>query len=160
MAAGRHSLKRQRGQAAVEFSLIMLVVIGLAAVLFQALQFERDVFNRSLLARYLAFKDAHDDPDQIDPEDVQKEIRGKNIGDLVPYTPPGQDIDQTMHYGPKQFKIRRGTKAWDPGWTVFEVTVGLLLAADHIEDTSGGLGAVTSVLKGITDSVDSLLNSS
>lgn len=43
--------RTEQGQAAVEFVLAMIFVIATAAVLFQALHFELDVFNRSMVAR-------------------------------------------------------------------------------------------------------------
>jgi hypothetical protein len=136
----------ESGQAAVEFVLCMLVVIGLASVLFQALHFELDVYNRSNLARYIAIQKVHDDPSDREPESVETEIQGENIGTLVPYNIPGQDIDSTLHYGPRNFVVRRGTKAFDPIGPVITVALAAALAADHYEDSSGNMGSAASAI--------------
>lgn len=146
------SIRRpQRGQAAVEFVLCLIVVIGLASVLFQALHFELDVYNRSNLARYLALRDVHDDPSEKEPETISTEIRGEDIGTLVPYSIPGQDIDSTLHYGPRNFIVRRGTKAFDPIGPIVVGALALALAADHIEDTSGNMGTAAGVIDDFLD---------
>jgi len=144
----RHS---QSGQAAVEFVLALIVVIGLAGVLFQALHFELDVYNRSNLARYIALRAVHDDPSDKEPESVETPIRGEDIGTLVPYVIPGQDIDSTIHYGPRNFVVRRGTKGFDPIGPIVVGALAIALAADHYEDTSGNMGTAAGVINDFLD---------
>jgi hypothetical protein len=142
----------QRGQAAVEFVFCMILVIGLAAALFQALQFERDVFNKSLMARYQALKDIHDSPDDKDPETIRKTIEGKQLSELVPYTIPGQEIDGSLHYGPKKFSVRRGTKRWDPAEALHSAwAFAGILTVDHYEDSAGYVGDMFGYLSQVTN---------
>lgn len=147
--------RTEQGQAAVEFVLAMIFVIATAAVLFQALHFELDVFNRSMVARYELFREAHDSPDEREPETISEEIRGEDIGDLVPYTVPGQEIDESLHYGPRQFKMRRGSKYYDPvdfahEWYVFSAA----LLIDHYEESAGYYGEAFGFLSPIIDGLN------
>lgn len=144
----------QSGQAAVEFVLAMIVVIGLASVLFQALHFELDVYNRSNVARYIAMRAVHDNPSDKDPENVQTPIRGQDIGTLVPYSIPGQDLDSTLHYGPRNFTVRRGTKAFDPIGPIVIGALAVALAADHYEDTSGNMGTAAGAISEFLDQLE------
>lgn len=152
----RQKRRTERGQAAIEFVLAMIFVIATAAVLFQALHFELDVFNRSMVARYELFREAHDNPDEREPETISKEIRGEDIGDLVPYTVPGQEIDESLHYGPRQFKMRRGSKYYDPVDWVHSAALfgGLLIAADHMEDYAGHFGDAFGMLSPIIEGLN------
>lgn len=143
----------QRGQAAIEFVFCLIIVIGLASVLFQALHFELDVYNRSNIARYLALRDLHENPSGREPETISKAIRGEDIGTLVPYSIPGQDVDSTLHYGPRNFTVRRGTKGYDPIGPVVVGALAVALGLDHIEDSSGTMGAAAGAIGGFLDAL-------
>jgi hypothetical protein len=130
-----------RGQAAMEFVVSLIWIVFLAAVLFQALHFELDVFNKMGELRYKVFHTAREDQDTTAGRMINDSIQGKDLGDLVGFTIPAQDIDSSLHYGPKTFSVFCGSKKWFPGGdaaeTALDVAIGLGLAADHMEDYSG-----------------------
>jgi hypothetical protein len=147
--------RAQRGQAAIEFVFILLIILGLAAVLYQAMHFELDVFNKMGMLRYKVMKEAHEDQDETEMETIDNiTVQGKNLDDLTPYSPPLQDVDGTMHYGPKKLVIKHGTKYWDPISFMhsFWEWSGLLLLT-HEEDAAN---AIDSVLGSIGDMADSI----
>jgi hypothetical protein len=147
-----HTLTRRasRGQAAMEFVLALFWIVALAAVLFQALHFELDVFNKMGELRYKVFHTARQDQDTTSGRMINDSIQGKNLGDLVGYTIPAQEIDDSLHYGPKEFSVFCGSKKWFPGGdgaeTALDVVIGLGLAADHMEDYSGFAGTAFDAL--------------
>lgn len=144
----------QRGQAAIEFVLSLIFLIGMCAVLFQALHFELDVFNRSAIARYELFKEAREDAAETDPEEISEEIRGKDIGELVPYRIMGQNLDESLHYGPKQFRMKKGTNRWDPISGLHEFwQLAIPLALDHYEDSAGHIGDAFGAISPLLDAL-------
>lgn len=138
------SARGARGQAAMEFVLALFWIVALAAVLFQALHFELDVFNKMGELRYKVFHTARQDQDTTSGRMISDSIQGKNLGDLVGYTIPAQEIDDSLHYGPKEFSVFCGSKKWFPGGdaaeTALDVAITAGLIADHYEDTSGFAG--------------------
>lgn len=140
-----HTLRRRargvRGQAAMEFVVSLIWIVFLAAVLFQALHFELDVFNKMGELRYKVFQTARQNQDTTSGRMISDTIQGKDLGDLVGFTIPAQNIDSSLHYGPKTFSVFCGSKKWFPGGdaaeTALDVAIGLGLAADHMEDYSG-----------------------
>ncbi|HVT45094.1 MAG TPA: hypothetical protein VMT00_11960 [Thermoanaerobaculia bacterium] len=141
---------RESGQAAIEFVFVLTVVIALTAVVFQVLNFELDVFNKSALARYELFKKAKNKQHERDQEMISQEILGKKLKDVtwfkVLFQPTGSIGE--MRYGPRRFYMLRGTRRWDPLGDGFTVAYVALLAADHTEYLAG---KVTGVLSKLTD---------
>ncbi len=148
--ARRFPLDCERGQAAVEFLFAFLFILGLAAGLYQALHFELDVFNKMGQLRYKVFKEARRDQDTTQMRWVEQQIEGKQLSDLTTYDVPFQDFDSTLHYGPKFYSMRAGTKYWFPGGdsaeTALDVAIVAGLIADHWEPTSGVFGQVFDAL--------------
>jgi hypothetical protein len=155
-----HALKpkqTERGQAAVEFVLAFLFVLAVVSVLFQALHFELDVFNKSLLARYELLKEARQNQDDTDGHLISKEVEGKRLGDLLGFNVPFQDTDLDAKYGPKQLWTRHGTKYWDPAGSVghSQAVFFGLLAVDHYEDSAGYVGDLFGMLQPAIDALQS-----
>jgi hypothetical protein len=146
----------QRGQAALEFVLVFMFIIAVTALLFQALQFELDVFNKSFLARYKLLHEAHKDQDKTEGHEISQVIQGKNLSDITPYKVPFQDADLTMHYGPRTLYGRGGTKYWDPLPLHDTAAFWAILNADHLEDTSGHISQVVGYVSSVTDLVKSV----
>lgn len=144
----------QRGQAATELVFCLLFLAAFVAVLFQALHFELDVFNKTELLRYKALHRARQDQDTTDPETITDEtVQGKNLSDLTTYTVPLQEIDTSQHWGPKRLVIRHGTKYWDPTQFHEDWEFLALLTPDHYETTSGAIGKIFDVLKDFMDNI-------
>lgn len=141
----------ERGQAALEFVLAFMFLIAITALLFQALHFELDVFNKSLLARYKLMEAAHKNQDTTEGHVISQSIQGKNLGDVVPYKVPYQDADMNIHYGPRTVYIRQGTKYWDPLPIHSEAAFGALLLTDHMEDVEVNIGDKVGMLTSVTD---------
>jgi hypothetical protein len=130
--------KRERGQAAIEFVFALIFIIAITAVLFQALNFELDVFNQSMAARYEFMDKAHDDQDNKPCQAFSIDFSGRKLGDVAPFEAPYQAVDENLRYGPKKYHGERGTKYIDTfsiahEWYVW--TVAFL--PDHYEDTAG-----------------------
>lgn len=132
----------QKGQAAVEFVFALVFVIALASVLYQALHFELDVFNKMGILRFQAFQRMHYNNQQYDHsfEDDSQMVSFKPLRDLTSYRVILQTVDQNMKYPDKRLSYKRGTQAAIPGG----LTTGVLAAAgfcigtaDHIEDSAG-----------------------
>lgn len=145
--SGARMCGRQRGQAAFEFVFAMLWIIALASVLFQALHFELDVFNKMNTLRYEAFKEARENQNTTAYRTINKSAQGKPLSDLTGYQVPFQTVDQSQFYGPKKFYVGCGTKTnaiLGGLMTGFKVAAvgGLLL--DHYQPTSGNFGTVLS----------------
>lgn len=142
------TLRRRRpaakGQAAMEFVIALFWIVALAAVLFQALHFELDVFNKMNELRYKVFHEARQNQDTTSGRMIDDSIEGKNLGDLTGYSLPAQDADSSLHYGPKKFYVFCGSKKFFPGGdggeTALDVAITAGLIADHYEDTSGFAG--------------------
>ena len=147
--------RNARGQAAVEFVFALVILLAFVAVLFQALHFELDVFNKSGLLRYRALKAARQSQEKVEPYYITDvSIEGEEIGNLTFYTVPFQEDDLTQHYGPKRLVVRRGTQYWDPLPLLHEewqFSAPLLL--DHYEPTSGKFGDLFGLLNKIGDQV-------
>lgn len=148
--------QQERGQAAVEFVLAFMFIIALTAVLFQALHFELDVFNRSMLARYELLKEARHDQEETDGHNISKTIEGETLADLIGFEVPFQDTDTSQRYGPKQIYTRHGTKYLDPLGDVLheDWQFAALLLPDHYEPTSGYIGQAFEVLSQITGALN------
>ena len=149
--------KRQRGQAAFEFVFAMLWIIALASVLFQALHFELDVFNKMNTLRFKVFKDARENQPTTSYRTINQSIQGKPLSDLTGYRVPFQTVDQSLKYGPKRFYVNCGTKSVaGPFTTAFKALAVAGLIADHFEDQSGlfnsgisGLNSAVGAIAGI-----------
>ncbi|MHB0968175.1 MAG: hypothetical protein ACYC7A_06870 [Thermoanaerobaculia bacterium] len=155
--ADRTSLIRTRrasGQAAMEFVVALVWIIALTALIYQALHFELDVFNKLGELRYRVFRMARQNQDSTKGRMISEAVEGKQLGEIVPYTVPGQYVDSTLRYGPKNFYIHCGTRKWFPGGDGVETTLkGAIIAGlvtDHAkvvpEWMGTALGEVHSVL--------------
>lgn len=149
--------RSQRGQAAVEFVFVLLIILGLAAVLFQAMHFELDVFNKMGMLRYRVMKEARRDQHETNMTTISNiTVQGKNLDDLTEYAPPLQDVDGSMHYGPKKLVIKRGTKYWDPiPFHSFWAWSGLLLLT-HQENAADAISTALDALGDMLDSIPSV----
>lgn len=148
--------RRQSGQAAFEFVFAMLWIICLASVLFQAMHFELDVFNKMNTLRYNVFKVARENQNTTAYRTINQSIQGKPLSDLTGYRVPFQTTDQSLFYGPKKFYVGCGTKTnafIGPATTAFKVAAVIGLTADHYEPTSGNFGTVISGLSSVTGAV-------
>ena len=130
--------KDKRGQAAVEFVFALIFIIAITAVLFQALNFELDVFNQSMVARYEFMEKFQEDQDETPCEEFNIEFSGRELGEHSPFEAPYQVVDDSLKYGPKKYYGERGTQYIDTfsiahEWFVW--TIALL--PDHYEDTAG-----------------------
>ncbi len=147
----------QQGQAAVEFLFGLLFLIALVSLLFQALHFELDVFNKSNQTRYDFFHKAHQSQNTKSLEDIDESLEGKKLSELVPYTVLFQPTGEigNLKFGPRKLRGKRGTKEWTvatlPG---IEGIVVPVLAADHYEETAGEIASAL----GAVGSLDSLLS--
>ena len=109
----RHS--SQRGQSAVEFVFVLVVVVAGMAGLYQVLHFERDVFNRLLYLRQIAMRQVH-----VDQDTTKKTfftvgpVEFRTFGELLRSPVPLQVIDPSLRYSAKTLKVRRGTRYYDP----------------------------------------------
>jgi len=133
--------KAEGGQAAVEFVFSLLLLAAFTAVLFQALHFELDVFNKSAGLRYRSLMHARENQERTEPE-LLRDVRaqGKDIRNLTFFTVPLQDVDLSLHYGPKRLVIRHGTRYWDPSPIHSQGAFEAALLFDHYEDSAGYIG--------------------
>lgn len=152
----RRDARPQRGQAAVEFVFSLVLLLAFVAVMFQALHFELDVFNKSALLRYRTLHAAREDQETTDPTWISDiTVEGKSLRDLTFFTVPLQEIDLEQHYGPKRLVMRKGTKYWDPLPALHSTgSFFLLLGPDHYEPTSGYVGDAFGVLSDAVDSIE------
>lgn len=153
------SRRGERGQAAVEWVLTLPIVVVLIAVLYQALMFERDVFNKMNVARYEAFKQAHEGQNEEgmkEYEILEIKTQGSKIGELTSFTIPAQTVDPEKRYGPKTYYFPCGTKRFFPGGdtgeTVLDVLETVAVVIDHFEWSAkaseawgNGMGAIGDV---------------
>lgn len=151
----RRPKRSSRGQAALEFLFALLFLIALISLLFQALHFELDVFNKSNETRYRFFEKAHKNQHTTELGDIQEELEGEKLKDLIPYTvlfQPSGEIGN-LQFGPRYLRGKRGTEYWSlatlPGLEYAFIGV---LVADHYEKTAGKvtdiLGQFTNILSG------------
>ncbi len=154
--------RTESGQAAVEFVFALVFLIAMAAVLFQALQFELDVFNKTWTTRYDLFEAAREDEPDNRPRMISEPIEGKRLGDLTPFSVPFQATDLEARYGPKQVYVQCGTKYFFPGGdtaeTIYDLALVGLLVADHLEQSSGNVEQVFSAVSGLTGALASACN--
>jgi hypothetical protein len=148
---------RQKGQAAIEFVFALLFIIIITAALFQALSFELDVFNQSMVARFELFREAHQSQDTTPCRSINKQFQGRKVSEFAPWRVPYQDSSiRNLKYGPKRYYGERGTKyidrtvyggvglhAWYSWFLLFAIP-------DHYEDSadkiSGPLGGAITAL--------------
>lgn len=150
---------KQRGQAAFEFIFALLILMGMIAVLFQALHFELDVFNKTMLVRYKLLEEARKDEDETRPRMITEELEGKELGDLIPWEVPFQTAASDLKYGPKTVSWQCGTKYFFPGGdaalTGMKTGIGLLMVADHAQDLAGHGDELFEALGSATDAIAS-----
>lgn len=132
----------QMGQAAVEFVFALLFVIALASVLFQALHFELDVFNKMGILRFKAMQRMHYDNRQYDNSfgDDNQTVTFKRLSELTSYRVIFQTADQNMRYPEKRLSYKRGTQVALPQAFTTGVLVGVvacITGLDRFEDTAG-----------------------
>jgi len=146
----------EKGQAAVEFVFGMLVLLAIVSVLYQALHFELDVFNRLNEVRYNAFRTAHRNQDTTDDEYFGQTVQFTQLSELrwsVPQTilgfsvgtkrvkikvPFQTGVDSNLKYPNKTFRMRKGTKCFEPYLMrspFYEIEMAAALLAHHYEDT-------------------------
>jgi hypothetical protein len=143
--------KQEQGQAAIEFVFALLFIIIITAALFQALAFELDVFNQSMLARYELLRIARQNQDTTPCRSFNQPFQGKKIKEFAPWGVPYQTVNRNLYYGPKRLYGERGTKHFD---RLEYSGIGLhawgywfaLLTVDHYEGTADKLSGP---LKGI-----------
>lgn len=105
----------QRGQSAVEFVFVLVVIVAGMAGLYQVLHFERDVFNRLLYLRQIAMRQVH-----IDQDTTKKTfftvgpVEFRPFGELLRSAVPLQVIDPSLRYSARTLHVRRGTRYYDP----------------------------------------------
>jgi hypothetical protein len=151
--------RSERGQAAVEFVFSLMIIIALSSLLYQAMNFELDVYNKSAAARYDLFRKAHQgDESQTDGEDISSPITGKNLSDVTSYRvllQPSTGGLASLHYGPRTYYGYHGTKYWDvlPG---ISGILDVLLLADHYEDTAGKAADVVGEFDSILNALNSI----
>lgn len=139
----------------------MVILIGLAAVLFQALMFELDVFNKSYLGRYELIRQARIDAPETEPDWQEYEISGEQLQELIPYPMYGESDIGDLQYGPKTLKMRKGTKYWDPLAVPHEdwQFAAAILLLDHIEDSPVRFSDGFELLRPVIDSIQSVMGS-
>lgn len=140
--------QNERGQAAVEFILAFTFIAGLACVLYQALHFELDVFNKSLLARRDLFRQARQNETGNNLSQISITIQGKNLSDVTFYRVLGQQTGGigSLHFGPRQYRMLRGTKRSDPLGDLHSAAEFFgILTIDHYQDSAGYIGKLFSV---------------
>ena len=136
----------------------MLILIALAAVLFQGMMFERDIFNKTMVARYKLLEQARQNEHKTRPRMIDETIEGEQLGDLIPYEVPFQ-ADSSLRYGPKKVYLQCGTMhmfpGGDDGVTGWKAGITGMLILDHYEDTAGyaqqvlsGVGSITGAISG------------
>lgn len=140
----RKVLRRQLGQAAVEFIFALLFVIALASVLYQVLHFELDVFNKMGILRFKSVQRMHYNNQQYDHEfdDDSQTVSFKPLSQLTSYRVIFQTADQNMKYPDKRLSYKRGSKFFFPGGSaayalLISGTAACIGLADHFEDTAG-----------------------
>jgi hypothetical protein len=132
----------QKGQAAVEFVFALLFLIALSMVLFQALHFELDVFNKMGILRGKSMERMHYNNQQHDHgfDDDSQTVSFKPLSDLTGYRVIFQTADQNMKYPDKRLSYKRGTAPALPGGLstgIIGVAIGCIATLDHVESTSG-----------------------
>ncbi|HVT03474.1 MAG TPA: hypothetical protein VHL58_08905 [Thermoanaerobaculia bacterium] len=141
--------RSEQGQAAVEFVLAFTFIAGLACVLFQALHFELDVFNKSLEARRDLFRQARQNEADTKLSQISNTIQGKDLSDVTSFRVLWQPTGEigSLHFGPRQYRMLRGTKYSDPLESLHSAFVfaGILIV-DHEEDAAGNIGSFFSAL--------------
>ena len=135
----RHGKQRcDSGQAAVEFVFALIFIIAITAVLFQVLNFELDVFNQSMVARYEFMEKFQEEQDTTPCEAFEIEFSGRELGDHSPFEAPYQAVDDSLKYGPKKYHGERGTQYIDTFSIAHEFFVWTIaFLPDHYEDTAG-----------------------
>lgn len=132
----------QKGQAAVEFVFALLFLIAISSVLYQALHFELDVFNKMGILRFKSFQRMHYNNNQFNNSfnNDNQMVSFKPLSQLTNYRVIFQTVSQSQKYADKRLYYKRGTKEAIPGG----LTTGVLVAAgvcigtlDHIESSSG-----------------------
>ncbi|HUF18075.1 MAG TPA: hypothetical protein VMS12_08545 [Thermoanaerobaculia bacterium] len=148
----------QHGQAAVEFIFALLFLIALASVMYQALHFELDVFNKMGILRFKSFQRMHMNNQQFNSgfADDNQMVSFKPLSQLTNYRVIFQTVNTNQKYPDKTLYYKRGTQPALPGG----LTTGVLVAAgicigtlDHVESTAGNcvkpFEAINAVLNAI-----------
>jgi len=102
----------QRGQVVVEFALALILLLVAISLLYQGLHFERDAFNRLLVLRQRAFHEIHQNQSDTEKTFFTVTQEFKTIGDLP--SMPFLKTDSSLHWGPKVFHVRKGTRYHEP----------------------------------------------
>lgn len=128
--------RRQRGQVTIEFFLALLIVLIGVSALYQALFFERDVFNRLNYLRFAAMNLVHANQENTTRTYSHVDSEFQRLADVTPYEIPMQAADTDMRYGPKALDVRYGTKYRDPvSWVHNRWVIDGMLTTAHAEDT-------------------------
>lgn len=130
----------QRGQVVVEFFLALLVILAGICGLYQALHFEKDVFNRLTFLREKTFREAHENQDTTLRRSYVESIDFKPLSELTPEIPFGfQNVDLGLRFPDKTYHMQAGSKYADPlydyayihdKWVIFG-----MLHLNHVELT-------------------------
>ena len=147
----------------MEWVLTLPIIVVMIAVLYQALMFERDVFNKMNIARYQAFKEAHERQNvdgMAEYEIFQVEVQGEKVGDLTSFSIPAQTVDPERRYGPRTYHFPCGTKRYFPGGSIAETALDVaevaMVVADHYEDTAEYVDDVTDALGEVGNAADAI----
>lgn len=146
----RFEHRHERGQAAIEFMFVLLIIIALVTLIMQALHFENDVFIKSNRARYEAFKQRRQgDESTRRPDAFSVVITGTQLRKMSWFKVLYQKSSEvgSLNYQ-RRFYLTRGSKYLDPVGTAFTAGLGLMLLADHYQPTSGKITAYLNILKG------------
>jgi hypothetical protein len=148
---------KQQGQAAVEFIFAIVMLVTIAAVLFQALHFELDVFNKTMVARYELLRKARVNEISKERGPISQQIVGKWIDDVVPYRVPFQPDNLNIRYGPKYIHTECGTKYTFPlPEGLYDGGLIALLVLDLYESTAGNIGTVFGPIESVTSALGAL----
>lgn len=143
----------------MEFVLVLPLLVFFIAVLYQALMFELDVYNKMGELRYKVFHRAHEEQNEIvGSELIDEQIEGEPLSEIIGFEIPGQELEADFTYGPKHFYMRRGTKSALPDWvaTALDIAIAAGLVADIYEGSSGHMGDAFESLDTVTSTFNSI----
>lgn len=148
----------EKGQAAVEFIFALLFLIALSMVLFQALHFELDVFNKMGILRGKSMERMRFNNQQFDNgfNDDSQTVSFKPLRDLTGYRVIFQTEDQDQKYPDKRLSYKRGTAPALPGGLstgIIAIAITCIATFDHVESTSGNCTVPFEAINNALDAV-------
>ncbi len=154
----KNKTDHQKGQAAVEFIFALLFLIAFSMVLFQALHFELDVFNKMGILRAKSMERMHYNNQQFNNrfDDDSQTVSFKPLRDLTGYRVIFQTADQNMKYPDKRLSYKRGTAPALPGGlstALIATAIGCIGFFDHAEDSAGNCTVPFEAINSALDAV-------